>query len=119
MLHGAGGTDSAVCDGGADMTEFTQERHNLMREALEAHQAWAIAEEKHLGDFDVRSELCYYANHLTEKALGLTVGDYEGVPHMIVFPECRMDRATKDSVRALVKDVLENHWPKQQSGETQ
>jgi hypothetical protein len=87
----------------------------LMLRALEAHQAWAWAEENFsLSSFDERMELCKYAQYLTASALAAVSGKswsetYSGVPHMIIWPSCEIER--KDAEEAqLIVDRLLGDW---------
>ena len=62
-----------------------------VREALEAHEAWAEAEHGSLGTFHQRMELCNYAEWLTEKVLAELRGEpfnktFEGVPRLLIEP---------------------------------
>lgn len=61
----------------------------LAYRALQAHHAWALAEDIHeIASFDERMDLCKYAQWLTDVALGLTTVPFSGVPHLL--------RAAKD-----------------------
>jgi hypothetical protein len=54
-------------------------------------------------------ELCRYAEHLTEVAVSGATDKYEGVPHMIVWPECELQRAEASEVQALVDNIIEQY----------
>jgi hypothetical protein len=58
-------------------------------EACEAHEAWAEAEDKHLGSFHDRMEIGNLSEYLTRKALAMVRGQeftdiYKGVPQLII-----------------------------------
>jgi hypothetical protein len=85
----------------------------LMLQALEAHQAWAWAEgsSPRISTFNENMELCQYANWLTAKALAAVNGhpvevEYEGVPHMTVWPTVGIDRAEQGEAQAIVDRIL-------------
>ncbi len=54
-----------------------------LREAVEASVQWFEAEDKHLGTFHDRMDMCNYAEWISRKALGQDVGKFEGVPRLI------------------------------------
>lgn len=83
-----------------------EEENKALRGALEAHYAWSYAEHKNLGNFNIKSELCNYAEHLTEKALFENDKKYSGLPHLFLNPVA-LERASEDEVKALVKEVME------------
>ena len=61
----------------------------LLIEALEAHELWNEAEDKHLGTFHQRMDLCSYAQFMTEKALAHVRGlafdkEWAGVPRLVI-----------------------------------
>ncbi len=82
------------------------------KEALEAHQAWSWAEANHKeATFNERMELCKYAEWMTVRALSKLSGDstgdtYEGVPHMVVWPDVYIARADQQEARAIVDRLL-------------
>lgn len=85
----------------------------LMLQALEAHQAWTWAEDAspRISTFNENMELCRYANWLTARALAAINGhaieaEYEGVPHMTVWPTVGIDRAEQDEAQAIVDRIL-------------
>lgn len=84
----------------------------IMLAALDAHVAWEAAERNgSTYSWEARSELCNYAEWLTRKARALANGNafdeqYEGVPHMVVWPECEIQRAPEDVVADMVRQVL-------------
>ncbi len=84
----------------------------LLLAALDAHAAWGLAEENGSGvTWEGRSELANYANWLTRKARALAAGKtfdepYEGVPHMIVWPEAEIHRASEDIAAEMVRTML-------------
>ncbi len=83
-----------------------------MLAALDAHAAWSLAEENGSGvTWEGRSELANYANWLTRKARALAAGKtfeepYKGVPHMIVWPQAEIQRASEDIAADLVRMML-------------
>jgi len=83
-----------------------------MLAALDAHAAWALAEESGSGvTWEGRSELANYASWMTRKARALATGQtfdepYEGVPHMIVWPQAEIHRASEDIAAEMVRQVL-------------
>jgi len=57
---------------------------NEMREAVEACVQWFDAEDKYLGTFHDRMDLCCYAEWACRKALGQDVGEFKGVPRILI-----------------------------------
>jgi len=55
-----------------------------MREAVEACVQWFDAEDKYLGTFHDRMDLCCYAEWACRKALGQDVGEFKGVPRILI-----------------------------------
>lgn len=73
------------------MLEYTRLRtlNAELVEACEAHEAWAEAEDKHLGSFHDRMEIGNLSEYLTRKALAMVRGQefieqYKGVPQLII-----------------------------------
>ena len=58
-----------------------------LQEAAEAMLRWFEAEDKHLGTFHDRMDLCQYVEWASRKALGEDVGEFEGVPRLIITRE--------------------------------
>ena len=56
----------------------------LLREAAESMVAWFDAEDKNLGSFTDRVDLCKHAEWTARKALGQDVGEFVGVPRLIL-----------------------------------
>jgi hypothetical protein len=61
----------------------------LLVQALEAHERWFEAENKYLGTFHDRMNLCSYAEHLMHKALAHVRGEqftdeWKGVPQLVL-----------------------------------
>ena len=81
--------------------------------ALEAHTAWSWSEANHKeATFDERMELCKYAEWLTARALAIASGDptgdeYEGVPHMVIWPSVFISRIGQDEAREIVKRLMD------------
>ena len=55
-----------------------------LQEAAEASARWYEAEDKNLGTFHDRMDMCKYAEWASRKALGEDVGEFEGVPRLIL-----------------------------------
>ncbi len=55
-----------------------------LQEAVEASAQWFEAEDKHLGTFHGRMDMCQYAEWASRKALGQDVGEFAGVPRLII-----------------------------------
>lgn len=76
--------------------------------AAKANFAWHIAEEKSLGSFTARLELCNYSQWLTRKALD-QVGEYSGVPRLLLDPgslSAEIVRATVEECETLIRDAV-------------
>ena len=56
-----------------------------LRKACEAMVRWFDAENQTLGTFHDRMDLCKYAEWCTRRALGEDVGDFEGVPQLLLI----------------------------------
>ena len=52
--------------------------------AVEANVSWFEAEDKHLGTFHDRMDMCSYAEWASRKAIGQDVGEFKGVPRLIL-----------------------------------
>ena len=61
-----------------------EQQVTLLREAAESMVAWFDAEDKNLGSFHDRMDLCKHAEWTARKALGQNVGEFEGVPRLIL-----------------------------------
>jgi hypothetical protein len=55
-------------------------------EACEAMVLWFEAEDQNLGTFHDRMNLCKYAEWAARKALGQDVGEFKGVPQLVLMP---------------------------------
>lgn len=53
-------------------------------EACKAMVLWFDAEDKNLGTFHDKMDLCKYAEWAARKALGQEVGEFEGVPKLVL-----------------------------------
>ena len=53
-------------------------------QAIEACLAWFEAEDKNLGTFHDKMDLCAYAEWALRKASGQDVGEFKGVPKLIL-----------------------------------
>lgn len=78
-----------------------------MLAALEACRAWHYAEEKSLGDFYVRGDLCAYSEHLTKIALGMK-SEFTAPPKMIVWPEVELQRSQSVTIAECVSQLIEH-----------
>jgi hypothetical protein len=63
---------------------MSDQQVKLLREAAESMVAWFDAEDKNLGSFHDRMDLCKHAEWTARKALGQDVGEFEGVPRLIL-----------------------------------
>ena len=64
---------AATCDGAANLEA-----------AVEAAVRWFDAEDESLGTFHDRMDLCCYAEWAARKSLGQDVGDFQGVPRLLI-----------------------------------
>lgn len=81
-------------------------------EACEAHAAWFWAEHESPKSttFEERVELANYSEWLTAKALNRSAPEkYQGIPKMLIWPECRIHRGSAEEVRAIVDAVLDKY----------
>lgn len=54
-------------------------------EAVKAYMLWHIAEDKNLGTFHAKMDLCSYSEWAAKKALGLPhEPEWRGVPHIVI-----------------------------------
>ena len=85
-----------------------------MHDALQAHRAWAYAEEHFLGSFQERQALCAHAQSLTLKALAMAYGKteppYVGFRQLkICWPQVvNLSESDIDQGEALVAAVLDH-----------
>lgn len=56
------------------------------RQAVEAMVRWFDAERDNLGTFHDKMDLCKYAEWAARKALGEDVGEFKGVPRLLIRP---------------------------------
>lgn len=67
-----------------DHVVISFKKHPNKQDAIDACIAWFDAEEKHLGSPHYRMELCNYSEWACRKVAGQNVGDYEGVPRLVI-----------------------------------
>ncbi len=67
-----------------ELHEERQEQFKLLKEAAEAVLIWFDAEDKGLGSFHDRMDLCHYAEWATRTALGQDMGAFKGVPRLVL-----------------------------------
>ena len=68
-----------------EMPEGFKPSYEDLLEAVEASCLWAIAEQRSLGSFHTRMDLCSYAEWCCDKALGRPhKEEWEGVPQLIL-----------------------------------
>lgn len=87
-----------------------KEIKELMVEALEACEAWHIAEDQSLGTHQNRMDLCRYSEWITRKALAAVKGlpfdePFQGVPRMLLCLKTftpRISRIDEGQAKALV-----------------
>jgi hypothetical protein len=83
----------------------------LLIAAARACRAWHVAEEKYLGTFNERSELCSYSEWLTRKALAAVDGvpfdePYQGVPYLyLTLGGVHIERASEAEAAALAESI--------------
>ncbi len=73
------GEHVARCD-----TEEAAKHLVELRQAAEAMVLWFDAEGKNLGTFHQKMDLCKYSEWCARKALGQEVGEFEGVPQLVI-----------------------------------
>ena len=64
--------------------EAANEPIGRLREACKAMVAWFDAENKHLGTFRDRMDLCKYTEWTARRALGQDVWEFAGVPRLLL-----------------------------------
>lgn len=88
---------------------MNNELHTLMRAALQANEVWHIAEDKSLGTFHQRVELCNYSEWITRKALAADGGapfdePFQGMPRILIDVMTftpRLERIDEDQAKEL------------------
>lgn len=75
-----------VVDRKADKAELERLRaeNDRLLTAVEAMVRWFVAEDQHLGTFHDRMDLCAFTEWTARKALGQEVGEFKGVPRLIL-----------------------------------
>jgi hypothetical protein len=58
--------------------------NELLRDAVTAIVAWFDAEDQNTGTFWDRCDLCKYAEWAARRALGQDVGEYKGIPRLVI-----------------------------------
>lgn len=102
------GVKSVSNNGFKEIYEPSPNDVDLMRQALRAHRAWHAAEEeihRNLTTFNERMVLCNFAQWLTAKVFG-HAEDYNGVPHLVVWPIVEIRRDEIEEAQALVEKVM-------------
>ena len=88
-----------------------------MLEALEACRVWHIAEDKTLGTFHERMELCKYSEWTTRRALATAKGlafdeEFNGVPRLMILSsqglDPRIEKITEEQAQELVGVIAEH-----------
>ncbi len=81
-----GPVDPKEADELLGMAEDFKPHTHLLLEAARACRLWHIAEEKGLGTFEARMDLCSYSEYATKVALGLIPFDteWQGVPCLVI-----------------------------------
>jgi hypothetical protein len=80
-------------------------RIKALEEAARACHAWHVAEDRGLGTFQQRMELCHYSEYLTEQVLLGGDTPYEGVPRITLFP-IEIQRDTAEQAEAIIAEVF-------------
>ena len=94
-----------ISDLNSRLIDMTAERDRY-KDAAIANYAWFYCEDKNIGNFRIRGELCNYAEHLTKKALLDCDKEYQGLPHLFLNPVA-LERADEEAVKELVKEVMD------------
>lgn len=77
-------TSFTECEKGKQMSVPDDIQAELLLAAAEAMVRWFDAEDGNLGTFHGRMDLCKYAEWTARKALGQEVGEFEGVPRLVL-----------------------------------
>jgi hypothetical protein len=68
-----------------------------MEAAVKAMVRWFDAEDQNMGSFHDRMDLCKYAEWAARRALGEDVGEFEGVPRLIISTNGAAEAAREES----------------------